>query len=88
MKVLFFKGEHIWMIEYGPLEASGLPINGENIVVMNCIWVHSRAKGNNFGKLLVKDMMKSEQQATGFATIRNLDFLYVKEIKQVNCFFA
>jgi len=74
MKVLFYKGDHIGMIEFGPPEASGLPIYGENIIVMNCIWVHSRAKGNNFGKLLVKDMMESEQQATGFATIGLEDY--------------
>jgi hypothetical protein len=69
MKVLFWKEDHVGMIEYGPPEASGLPITGKNIIVMNCIWVHTRAKGNNFGKLLMKDMMESEKDTAGFATI-------------------
>ena len=69
MKVLFYKGDHVGMIEYGPPNAAGLPIRGESIIVMNCIWVHRRAQGRNFGKLLVKNMMESEMDADGFATL-------------------
>jgi hypothetical protein len=36
---------------------------------MNCIWVLSRAKGHGFGKILVKDMVRREGDAVGFATI-------------------
>ena len=42
-KILFLEGDHIGMIEYAPAEVSGLPIVGENVIGMNCIWVHSRA---------------------------------------------
>ena len=69
MKVLFWKGDHVGMIEYAPAEASGLPIIGRNIVVMNCIWVQTKANGYNFGKRLIKEMILKENQATGFATI-------------------
>lgn len=69
MKVLFWKGNPIGMVEYGPPKAAGLPIFGENIIVMNCIWIHRKAKGNNFGKLLITDMIESEKNAEGFATI-------------------
>lgn len=69
MKILFLEGDHAGMIEYGPPEAAGLPIVGENIIVMNCIWVHTRAQGNNFGKMLMTNMMESEKHAAGFATI-------------------
>ena len=68
-KILIFKGDPVGTIEYAPAEGSGLPIIGDNVVVMNCIWVHRRAKGHNFGKQLLKDMMESEKGASGFATI-------------------
>lgn len=57
------------MVEYGPPQATGLPVLGENIIVMNCIWVHRKAKGNEFGKILLKDMINSEKHAAGFVTI-------------------
>lgn len=68
-KVLFYKGEHVGMIEYAPAEASGLPIIGKHVIVMNCIWIHRKAAGNRFGKLLVTHMMKDNKRAVGFATI-------------------
>ncbi len=69
MKILFWNGDPVGMIEYGPPKAAGLPITGKNIIVMNCVWVHRSAQGNNFGKLLITDMIESEKQAAGFATI-------------------
>jgi len=68
-KLLIFNGEVIGQIEYSPSEVSYYPIIRNNIVVMNCIWVLRRAKGHNFGKLLVDDMIKNEKDASGFATI-------------------
>ena len=67
--ILIFKGDVVGQIEYAPAEASGLPISGEDITVMNCIWVLRRAKGYHFGRLLMSYMMESEPQATGFATL-------------------
>jgi len=69
MKILFYNGDHVGMIEYGPPEAAGLPITGKKIIVMNCIWVHTRAQGNNFGKMLMNNMIETEKKAAGFATI-------------------
>ena len=74
MKIMFYKGDHIGMIEYVPAKASGLPIAGENIIVMNCIWVHKRAQGHNFGKILLREMLESEKQAVGFATVSLEDY--------------
>jgi N-acetylglutamate synthase-like GNAT family acetyltransferase len=68
-KLLILDKKIVGQIEYAPAEASSYPIFGEDIVVMNCIWVLRRAKGHNFGKLLLKDMLKSENHAAGFATI-------------------
>jgi len=68
-KLLDFQGEIVGQIEYAPANASGYPIEGDNVVVMNCIWVLRRAKGHNLGKQLLNDMMKSEKGAAGFATI-------------------
>jgi hypothetical protein len=68
-KLLIFNGEIVGQIEYASSEASGYPITGDNVIVMNCIWVLKKAKGHNFGKLLIKDMLKSEKDASGFATI-------------------
>jgi len=68
-KLLIFNGEIVGQIEYAPAEASGYPITGSNIIVMNCIWVLRRAKGHNLGKRLLADMIESERNAVGFATI-------------------
>lgn len=68
-KILIFKGEVVGQIEYAPAEASGFPISGHNIIVMNCIWVLRKAKGYNFGEQLFADMVKSEKNAEGFATL-------------------
>jgi ribosomal protein S18 acetylase RimI-like enzyme len=68
-KLLIFNGEVVGQIEYAPVEASGYPIMGENVIVMHCIWVLRRAKGHNFGKQLLADMMESERKADGFATL-------------------
>ncbi len=68
-KLLIFNGDIVGQIEYSPSEVSYYPIVGDDVIVMNCIWVLRRAKGHNFGKLLVEDMMKSEKDASCFATI-------------------
>ncbi|GAH42628.1 unnamed protein product [marine sediment metagenome] len=80
-KVLFYKGDHVGMIEYAPVEASGFPIIGENVIVMNCIWVHKRAAGHHFGKLLIEHMMEDKKGTTGFATLGCEGFhrVYVKK---------
>jgi len=68
-KLLVFDGEIVGQIEYSPAGVSGYPITGDNIIVMNCIWVLRKAKRHNFGRLLLEDMMKSERKAAGFCTI-------------------
>ena len=68
-KLLIFNREVVGQIEYSQARASGYPIVGDNIVVMNCIWVLRKAKGHNLGKQLLKAMMKSEKKAACFATI-------------------
>lgn len=68
-KILISGGDVVGTIEYAPQEGAGYPINGENIITMNCIWVLRRAKGHRFGTRLVEDMMGSEPNASGFATI-------------------
>jgi len=68
-KLLIFDGDVIGQIEYAPSEVSGYPISGDNVVVMNCIWVLRKAKGRNFGSMLIKNMVHSEKYASGFATI-------------------
>lgn len=74
MKIMFYKGDHIGMIEYAPAKASGLPIVGYNVIVMNCIWVHKKAQGHNFGKKLLREMIESEKQVVGFATLALEDY--------------
>lgn len=68
-KLLIFDGEIAGQIEYAPTEVSYYPMMGDNVIVMNCIWVLRKAKGQNFGKRLLQDMIKSEKDAAGFATI-------------------
>jgi hypothetical protein len=68
-KLLLLDGQIAGQIEYSPAEVSYYPIMGDKVVVLNCIWVLRKAKGHNFGKQLLEDMMKSERDASGFATI-------------------
>jgi len=68
-KLLIFNGEIVGQIEYAPAEVSYYPIMHDNAIAMNCIWVLRKAKGHNFGKLLLQDMTKSEKDAAGFTTI-------------------
>lgn len=68
-QLLILNGEIVGQIEYAPAEASGYPIIGDGVFVMNCIWVLRRAKGHNFGKQLLADMVESEGNAVGFATL-------------------
>jgi hypothetical protein len=68
-KLLIFNGEIVGQIEYAPAEISGYPILDANVIVMSCVWVLRRAKGRSFGKRLVKNMIESESDADGFATI-------------------
>jgi hypothetical protein len=68
-KILIYEGKVVGTIEYAPAEASGYPITGDNVIVMNCVWVLRKAKGHNFGRLVIDDMLKSEGHASGFATI-------------------
>lgn len=68
-KLLLVCGRVVGQIEYAPAEVSYYPITGENVIVMNCIWVLRKMKGRNFGDFLVKDMIKSEETASCFASI-------------------
>lgn len=68
-KILFFKGTAVGQIEYVLAEASGYPVFGEKLVVMNCLWVLRKAKGNRFGRLLMDEMIKDNRDASGFSTI-------------------
>jgi GNAT superfamily N-acetyltransferase len=68
-KLLLLNGQVVGQIEFSPAEVSYYPIVGDKLIVVNCIWVLRRARGYNFGKRLLEDMMKSEKDASGFATI-------------------
>ena len=68
-KLLISEGNIVGTIENSPSEVSYYPIIGDNITVMNCIWVLRKAKGHNFGRMLVKDMIESKGGSSGFATI-------------------
>jgi len=68
-KLLILDEEVVGQIEYSPSEVSYYPIIGDNVMVMNCIWVLRRAKGHSFGKQLLEDMIISEREASGFATV-------------------
>jgi hypothetical protein len=61
-ELLLFGGQVVGEIEYAPAKVSGYPIIGDNVVVMNCIWVLRRAKGHSFGKLLLTNMAKQGEK--------------------------
>jgi len=79
--VLFWKSNYVGMIEYASVEVSGLPITGKDIIVMNCIWVHSKAQGRGFGKRLMENMIENNKQSVGFASLGLEDYwqVYMKK---------
>jgi hypothetical protein len=70
-KILIWNKEVVGTIEYAPAGSSGLPIFGNGIYVINCIWVLRKAKGHNFGKVLINDTIQEikNMNAKGLATI-------------------
>ena len=68
-KLLVWNEQVVGQIEYSPATVSYYPIMGKNIVVLNCIWVLRKAEGHHFGRQLLEDMIKSEKDASGFATL-------------------
>ncbi len=68
-RLLILDGVAVGQVEYVPAKSSGYPITGPDLVVMNCIWVLRKAKGKNFGRMLVEEMINSHPGASGFSTI-------------------
>jgi len=68
-KLLIFNGDVVGQIEYSPAEVSYYPITGKNLIVLNCIWVLRKAKGHNFGKMLLESMLEDEKKSSSIATI-------------------
>jgi GNAT superfamily N-acetyltransferase len=68
-KLLLLNEQVVGQIEYSPAEVSYYPIMGDNVIVLNCIWVLRKAKGHDFGKRLLEAMIEGEKETSGFATI-------------------
>lgn len=70
-KIVELNGEIVGQIEYSHAEVSALPIFGNGIFVMNCIWVLRKAKGRNLGKVLLDEVILSskKENAKGLATV-------------------
>lgn len=56
-------------IEYVPIEASWLPLNGSNFMVINCFWVSGRYKGQGNGNQLIKECMNAAKEMDGIVAI-------------------
>lgn len=56
-------------IEYVPIEASWLPLNGSNFMVINCFWVSGRYKGQGNGNKLIKECMNAAKEMDGIVAI-------------------
>jgi len=56
-------------IEYVPIEASWLPIEGKNFMVINCFWVSGQFKGQGNGKKLLQECMNDAKNMDGIVAI-------------------
>ena len=56
-------------IEYVPIEASWLPIDGRNFMVINCFWVSGQFKGLGYGKQLLEQCFKDAAGMDGVVAI-------------------
>ena len=68
-KLLLLNEQIVGQIEYSPAEVSYYPIIGDNLIVLNCISILRKAGRHGFGKRLLEDMIASEKEASGFATV-------------------
>lgn len=56
-------------IEYVPIEASWLPIEGSNFMLINCFWVSGKYKGSGYGKKLLEKCFQDASSMDGVITI-------------------
>ncbi|MFX1341220.1 MAG: GNAT family N-acetyltransferase [Promethearchaeota archaeon] len=68
-KILLLNDKMVGQIEYAPVEASGYPILGENMVVLHCLWVLRIAQGHRLGQQLIDAMIHDHQDTKAFVTI-------------------
>jgi len=68
-EILFMNGDAVGQIEYASAAVSAYPISGDDVYVMNCIWVLRKAKGHRFGQMLMESMIEDVGDAAGIATV-------------------
>ncbi len=68
-KILLLEGNIVGQIEYAPIEASGYPIFGKNMIVLHCLWVLRKAKGHHLGQQLIEAMIHDNTATKAFVTI-------------------
>ena len=56
-------------IEYVPIEASWLPLQGANFMVINCFWVSGQYKGKGNGRNLLSQAMNDASTMDGLVAI-------------------
>ncbi|MFW9831017.1 MAG: hypothetical protein ACFFD8_04520 [Candidatus Thorarchaeota archaeon] len=68
-KILILNGVTVGQIEYAPIEGSGYPIYGEQMIVLHCLWVLRKAKGYRLGQHLMNAMFQEHKETKAFVTI-------------------
>ncbi len=68
-KILIFNSVPVGQIEYVPIEASGYPIHGKEMIVLHCLWVLRKAQGHRLGQHLIDAMIQDHPETKAFVTI-------------------
>ncbi|MCK5800168.1 MAG: hypothetical protein KAI47_23420 [Deltaproteobacteria bacterium] len=67
--LLRHEGEVIGQVEYAPPESAALPISGERVVVLHCLWVKDAFAGLDAGRQLLIAAAEANPEADSLATV-------------------
>lgn len=73
----FLGGEPVGRVEVMPIEAAPLPLEGEGLWVIRCLWVLEKARGMGIARSLMELALKASWEARGTAVLTYPDWMPV-----------
>ncbi|MCR4402196.1 MAG: GNAT family N-acetyltransferase [Firmicutes bacterium] len=71
----FLEGEPVGRVEVMPIEAAPLPLEGEGLWVIRCLWVLEKARGRGIARSLMELALKASERARGTAVLTYPDWM-------------
>ena len=73
----FLGGEPVGRVEVMPIEAAPLPLEGDGLWVLRCLWVLENARGLGIARALMELALKASGHARGLAVLTYPDWMPV-----------